>query len=180
MSLSNKQKQNIDSNRKKYSPAKIAENLNLSVDEVKQYLDANPVAKTPFYFYLIMLLIPVLFFVLLEAGLRVFNYGYDLSMWGEVIEGKLILNPDVPRRYFSTVKSVPASIEDIFDKDKSLNSFRIFVLGESSAAGYPYMPMGSFSRYIRKRLELTYPGKRIEVKHWSFRHQFIYNKRFCT
>jgi hypothetical protein len=36
-------------------------------------------------------------------------------------------------------------------------------LGESSAAGYPFMPMGSFSRYIRKRLELVYPNTPIEV-----------------
>lgn len=163
MGISNKQKKYIELNRSKYSNQKLAEDLNLNPAEVKEYLDANPPVKTPFYFYLIMIFIPILFFVLLEAGLRIFNYGYDFSMWGEVIEGKYILNPDAPRRYFSTVKSVPASIEDIFDKDKAPNSFRVFILGESSAAGYPYMPMGSFSRYIRRRLELTYPDKKIEV-----------------
>ena len=36
-------------------------------------------------------------------------------------------------------------------------------MGGSSAAGFPYMPMGSFSRYIRKRLELSYPNIPIEV-----------------
>lgn len=163
MGISNKQKKYIELNRTKYSHQKLAEDLNLDPAEVKEYIDSNPTVKTPFYFYLIMILIPILFFVLLEVGLRIFNYGYDFSMWGEVIEGKYILNPDAPRRYFSTVKSVPASIEDIFDKEKAPNSFRVFILGESSAAGYPYMPMGSFSRYIRRRLELTYPDKKIEV-----------------
>lgn len=119
--------------------------------------------RNPIYFYLILIAIPFLFFILLELGLRIFGYGYDLSMWMEIANGKLILNPDVARRYFSNIKNPPTSIEDSFDKIKDKNAFRVFVLGESSAAGYPYMPMGSFSRYIRRRLELNYPHKKIEV-----------------
>ncbi len=46
---------------------------------------------------------------------------------------------------------------------KKPNAFRVFVLGESSAAGYPYLPIGSFSRYLKKRLELFYPELNIEV-----------------
>lgn len=107
--------------------------------------------------------IPVLFFVLLEVGLRVFNYGDDLFMWEQATPGKRIINPYVGKRYFSNVKNPPTTIEDTFDSSKADNSFRVFVLGESSAAGYPYMPLGSFSRYIRKRLELVYPNNKIEV-----------------
>lgn len=127
----------------------------------------NQTSKSPLYFYLIMISIPFLFFIVLELCLRIFDYGYDLSMWEEVAEGKLMLNPDVARRYFSNVKNTPSSIEDVFDKVKDKNAFRVFVLGESSAAGYPYMPMGSFSRYIRRRLELNYPHKKIEVVNLS-------------
>ncbi|MEJ5352068.1 MAG: SGNH/GDSL hydrolase family protein [Melioribacteraceae bacterium] len=127
----------------------------------------KPRSKNPFYFYLIMISIPFLFFIALELCLRLFNYGYDLSMWQEVADGKLMLNPDVARRYFSNVKNTPSSIEDVFDEIKDKNAFRIFVLGGSSAAGYPYMPMGSFSRYIRRRLELNYPHKKIEVVNLS-------------
>src|SRR4030065_1921848 len=36
-------------------------------------------------------------------------------------------------------------------------------MGGSSAAGFPYSPNGAFSRYIRKRLELLYPERKIEV-----------------
>lgn len=119
--------------------------------------------KTPFYFYILMILIPVFFFVILEVCLRIFNYGDDLSMWSEAAPGKTVLNPWVAKRYFTNVKTVPSSIEDIFDSVKADNAFRVFILGESTAAGYPYMPMGSFSRYIRKRLELSYPDKKIEM-----------------
>jgi len=153
----------IEKNRKKFSADKISKELKISVNEIQKYLDSNPQQKTPFYFYIILTLIPILFFVLLEIGLRIFNYGYDLSMWTHVTESKLVLNPEVARRYFTTIKNLPSSIEDIFDAEKQANSFRVFVLGESSAAGYPFMPTGSFSRYIRKRLELAYPKNKIEV-----------------
>lgn len=123
----------------------------------------NDNIKIPFYFYLILIFIPILFFVLLEVGLRIFGYGEDLSMWVQATPGKKIINANVAKRYFSNIKNFPTTIEDIFDSSKSENSFRVFVLGESSAAGYPYMPLGSFSRYIRKRLELNYPQKNIEV-----------------
>ena len=36
-------------------------------------------------------------------------------------------------------------------------------MGGSIAEGYPYTPLGSFSRYIRRRLELVYPETHIEV-----------------
>lgn len=123
----------------------------------------TPTTKPPFYFYLILALIPILFFVLLEIGLRIFNYGDDLSMWVQATPGKKIANAYVARRYFSNIKNLPTTIEDVFDSTKAENSYRVFVLGESSAAGYPYMPLGSFSRYIRKRLELAYPDRKIEV-----------------
>ena len=168
--LSKKQKRFIEKNKKRYSAGKIAGELKVPPAEVEKYLapDESPGTidnnrKAPFYFYLILAAIPILFFILLETGLRIFNYGTDLSMWTGVGSEKIMLNPDVARRYFSTVKSVPTSINDVFDKVKKQNSFRVFVLGESSAAGYPFMPLGSFSRYIRKRLEVTYPNNTIEV-----------------
>lgn len=153
----------INKNKHKLSPEKLSSNLKLPIEEIQKYLELNPAQKAPFYFYLIMILIPILFLIVLEVGLRLFNYGTDLSMWIKATEGKLMLNPEVARRYFSTIKSPPSSIEDIFDEEKKDNSYRVFVLGESSAAGYPYMPLGSFSRYIRKRLELSYPQNKIEV-----------------
>jgi lysophospholipase L1-like esterase len=119
--------------------------------------------KTPKWFYLIMILIPVVFIVLLELSLRLFNYGKEIPQWLDANRGKYIMNPEVAYRYFNQVKNIPTTIEDVFDQQKKTNAFRVFVLGESSAAGFPYMPMGSFSRYIRKRLELNYPNNTIEV-----------------
>jgi len=150
-------------NKVKHSDEDISKELKLTVDLVNNKPSASAVQRSPFYFYIILVLIPILFFVILELGLRLFSYGQDIPMWVTAEEGELMLNPVVAGRYFNTVKNVPSSIGDLFDSIKKPNAFRIFVLGESSAAGYPFMPMGSFSRYIRKRLELAYPERKIEV-----------------
>ncbi len=115
------------------------------------------------WFFVILILIPILFFIILELSLQFFNYGYDTHQWVDAGNGEYVINPDIAKRYFNNIKSLPKTSEDIFDQQKKINSFRVFVLGGSSAAGYPYMPMGSFSRYIRKRLELVYPQTKIEV-----------------
>jgi lysophospholipase L1-like esterase len=125
---------------------------------------SKPPAKI---FYVISLLIPVLFFILLEAALRAFNYGYDYTQWVNPAKGLYVLNPEIAHKYFHDIQGVPYSIGDIFDEVKQPNSFRVFVLGESSGAGYPYLPIGSFSRYLQQRLSLVYPESKVEVVNLS-------------
>ncbi|NWF88826.1 MAG: tetratricopeptide repeat protein [Ignavibacteriaceae bacterium] len=123
--------------------------------------------STPKWFFVVLVFIPFAFFIALELSLRFFNYGQEIPQWIDARRGKYIINPEVASRYFYQVKNIPTTIEDVFDQKKKANSFRIFVLGESSTAGFPYLPMGSFSRYIRRRLELTYPNTVIEVVNLS-------------
>jgi tetratricopeptide (TPR) repeat protein len=119
--------------------------------------------KARWWFYLILMIIPLLFFIIIEASLRFFDYGFDNRLWIEATKEKLLLNPEIAKRYFFTTTTIPQSNQDIFDANKKPNTFRVFVLGESSAAGYPFSPLGSFSRYLRDRLKLIYPSKNIEV-----------------
>ncbi|MFZ1291887.1 MAG: SGNH/GDSL hydrolase family protein [Melioribacteraceae bacterium] len=119
--------------------------------------------KTPIWFYLIASIIPILLVAFLEIYLKFKDYGKNLDQWIEITEDKLILNPDIGARYFSNVKNYPHSNHDSFNKQKSKNTFRVFVFGGSSAAGFPYQPNGSFSRYLRDRLILANPTKNIEV-----------------
>ena len=110
-----------------------------------------------------MTLFPFVFLIILEIFLRVINYGYNLDQWVDVGEGKYELNSNIGKRYFTIGDFTPTTSEDCFDIDKKANSFRVFVLGGSSAEGFPFSPMGSFARYIRRRLELVYPKTNIEV-----------------
>ncbi len=132
-------------------------------------------------YYLAILLVPILFFVALEVGLRIFNYGHDYTMWVSPVKGAmklngiditaeagpirkvLMLNPDIAYKYFYNIQDIPNSNGDVFKKVKRPNAFRVFVLGESAAAGFPFLPNGSFSRYLEERLSLEYPESKIEV-----------------
>jgi tetratricopeptide (TPR) repeat protein len=78
-----------------------------------------------------------------------------------------ILNPELSKRYFYSTKNAPFSVESFIYKEKKGNSFRVFVLGASSGAGYPYLSSASFSKYIRKKLEILYPSIKVEVSNFS-------------
>ncbi len=99
----------------------------------------------------------------LEIILRVFDYGRNDDQWIKITETKQMLNPDIAGRYFFNTKDLPQSNNDAFDIIKRENAFRMFVMGGSSAQGFPFSPNGTFSRYIRDRLELLYPEIHIEV-----------------
>lgn len=119
--------------------------------------------KVPRWYYLVLVSLPVIIILLLELSLRFFNYGRTYDQWVRYGNGKLTLNPEIAYRYFYNTNRVPSANHNYFDEIKKKNSYRVFVMGGSSAAGFPYSPNGAFSRYIRKRLELLYPEKEIEV-----------------
>ncbi len=140
----------------------------------------NDDKRAPFYFYVIMLIIPIVFILILETGLRVFNYGRENEQWIEAAPGYYMLHPMVAKRYFSKGTAVPSSNQDVFTIQKNKNAFRVFVFGGSSAAGYPYLPIGSFSRYLQRILETAYPSTKIEVVNLSMTAVNSYTIRDLT
>ncbi|MBT8386192.1 MAG: hypothetical protein KJO12_02170, partial [Ignavibacteria bacterium] len=163
MAVSNKQKKLIQKKKGKLTATQIAKELNLETKVVEEYLTSLSSKKNPKWFYLVLVLIPILFLVLLELNLRAFNYGRTYDQWIAAREGKLTLNPEIAYRYFYTTEEVPSAGNNIFDEIKKENSYRVFIMGGSSAAGFPFTPNGSFARYIQKRLKILYPQKTIEV-----------------
>lgn len=116
-------------------------------------------------FTAVMLLLPVLFFGLIEGGLRLAGYGGTYPLFVPV-EGRpdyLYQNREVARRYFPTLANVPNSLTDFFEAQKGEATYRVFVQGGSSAAGFPFYYGGSFSRMLEQRLQQTFPDRRIEV-----------------
>jgi lysophospholipase L1-like esterase len=166
LSLSEKQIQFIQKNYKILSVKEMAKQLNVPEEEIDSFLNSIK-TPAPKWFYILLIVIPILFFVLLEAGLRIFNYGKDDRVWVDISQDMQILNPELGYRYFSTTKNLPFSVESFIYKEKKKNSFRVFVLGASSAAGYPYLSSASFSKFIRKKLEILYPQNAIEVANFS-------------
>ena len=104
-----------------------------------------------------MTVIPALFFLLLEGGLRLFGYGHPTGMFLK-IDGQdaYATNELFALRFFPphlarapVVERVPASKAD--------NAYRIFVLGGSAAQGTPE-PAFSFGRQLEVMLTQRYPG----------------------
>ncbi len=116
-------------------------------------------------FRVLMVLLPVLFFGLVEGTLRLAGYGDDYPLFVPVpgAEDYLMQNRDVARRYFSRQERVPTGLNDVFKAHPDSSTVRLFVQGGSSAAGYPYYFGGSFSRMLEQRLQQSYPHRTIEV-----------------
>lgn len=116
-------------------------------------------------FTIAMLLLPVVLLGLTEVALRVAGVGRELPLF-VTFDGDpryRVLNPDVARRYFYTLNNVPNGQSDYFLADKEPGTLRIVVMGESSAAGFPFYYGASFSRLLEQRLQQTFPERKVEV-----------------
>ena len=162
MKISKEIKEQIAADKDRLSLNELSKKYHLKRSEIKNIIEASG-RKTPKWFYVVSVLLPVLFLVILEMFLRIINYGTNFDQWINVGEGKYTINSNIGKKYFPSGFFNPTASEDEFDIHKKPNTFRVFVLGGSSAEGFPYGPMGSFSRYIRRRLELVYPNTPIEV-----------------
>lgn len=166
MALTNKQKNYIKKNLKKHNAKVISDRLKIDIEDIENFKNSIQNKKTPKWFYAVPIFIPILFFILLEGGLRLFNYGEDYTTFIQITDdfpNLLFLNPDIPYKYFSNISTAPSVFPDGFEKVKSDSTFRVFVMGGSSAAGWPFAHSAAFSRHLKRRLELLYPHNKIEV-----------------
>ena len=162
MKISRDIKEQILAEKDRLSINQISKKYNLPRIEIKNIIKASS-KKNPKWFFAVLILLPIIFLIGIEILLKIIDYGYNLDQWVDAGQEKYIINPNIGRRYFTSGDFNPNTVEDVFDQHKKTNAFRVFVLGGSSAEGYPYNPLGSFSRYIRRRLELVYPNSTIEI-----------------
>lgn len=122
-----------------------------------------------FFFRIVVALFPLLLLLLLEASLRAFDYGDNLALFVPTSSSfadrpHLIINRRVAGRYFPAEGYfVPRPINEGFLREKPGNGYRIFALGESTTAGWPYPNNVMFTRGLKRRLAETFPDKHIEV-----------------
>jgi tetratricopeptide (TPR) repeat protein len=108
------------------------------------------------------------FFVLLfiEILLRIFGYGDNFKLFinhpDKQFKEYKICNPLIGEKYFSKLEPTTPP-NDMFLKEKPANGFRIFVIGSSTVAGFPYGENLKFSRILEERLQDIYPEKHIEL-----------------
>ena len=114
----------------------------------------------------VTLLTPLLLFGVAEVIARVAWPEGALPMFVEAPIGNgqyLVANRGVARRWFTRERIPPAPMLEPFAARKPARGFRVFVLGESSTAGFPYPRNGTFSRVLRDMLRDVLPEDSVEV-----------------
>lgn len=109
-------------------------------------------------------IIPAIFILLLESGLRIVRYGYHPEA---IIKSKVNSkevrcdNSKFGWRFFP--KNISREFSPFtLDENKADNTYRIFILGASAAQGEPSPPF-SFGRILNVMLREAYPGVDFEV-----------------
>jgi len=116
-------------------------------------------------FKAIALAMPLLLLAVLEGLLRLSGYGQDYRLF--VTDKKhpdyWVMSRNASARYFTEGANATVGNEERFRKKKDANTFRVFVLGESTTIGFPYLHNGSFHRWLQYRLLHTFPEKNFEI-----------------
>lgn len=117
-------------------------------------------------FLILALLIPVALFGALELGARIFwpEGRSPLFVQPPIAGGRyLVANARIAARWFPREAEPPGPSTELMRREKPVNGFRVFVLGESAAQGFPYPRTGAFSRALAAMLRDAFPADSVEV-----------------
>ena len=115
-------------------------------------------------FVAITVLIPFALLGVLEVTLRVVWNGGAVFVRAPAEMGDYLTpNPKLAHRYFTTEANPPAPLVQPFAAHKPANGFRVFVMGASTAEGFPWPPSGTYSRLLQDVLRDAMPGDSVEV-----------------
>ena len=117
-------------------------------------------------FIAITILFPFLLLGILEVSLRLAHYGRDTRLFEPAVDlpgNYLQAGHEVAARFFPDEQFPPSPPNDVFLAEKPTHSFRVFALGESSTAGFPYPPNAMFSREVADALRDVLPSDTVEV-----------------
>jgi len=114
----------------------------------------------------VTLALPLLLLVGIELALRLANPNGGLALFvrAPAVKGDyLVANGSVGERWFSGIDNPPTPAHELFAREKPNRAFRVFVMGESAAAGFPYPRNVEFSRLLADVLRDVLPGDSVEV-----------------
>src|SRR5437016_8390351 len=135
-----------------------------TTDPAKSEVGLTPARRR--LFLAITLLSPLIALAAIEGILRLAWPGGAIPLFGRAPMGAgqyLIANPRVATRWFITEASPPNPLPEPFAATKPPNGFRVFALGESTTAGFPYPRNVSFPRLLHDALRDVLPDDSVEV-----------------
>jgi len=111
-----------------------------------------------------MLVIPILVFVLLEVTLRVAGYGHPTAAFVKCqVNGRSVYRSNNKFGWSFFPPEIARELSPfVVYGDKSADSYRIFILGESAAWGVPD-PSYNFGRILHVMLRQQYPSVNFEI-----------------
>ena len=121
-------------------------------------------ARNALFTIITAVVIPLLFFVLLEGVLRLVGVGTDFNYFNEIeIEGEIYYqeNIDFADQFYPASLNV-GPLQNTFAKTTSDNRLRVYVLGGSAAMGFPHKNHG-VDRLLAAQLNALFPDKEVEV-----------------
>jgi tetratricopeptide (TPR) repeat protein len=122
---------------------------------------AIPAGRARVFRFCLVVLVPLLFCLLLEAGLRLGGYGYPTHFFlGPDASGACETNARFGWRFFP--RALAKGPDPHILPAKPAGAVRIFVLGSSAAMGIPDASF-SFGRILAVMLRQQYPGVQFEV-----------------
>lgn len=113
---------------------------------------------------LIAILLPLIILVAIELYMRIGNYGYNTQLFISDQDTRFwVMNRDISKKYFTISQNATIGNQETFYKEKPPGTLRFFVLGASSAIGFPYMHNGAFPRMLKYKLQFLLPENNIEI-----------------
>lgn len=134
------------------------------VAQTQETSEAKPSGLRYFAFAVVAALLPILAIVLAELGLRAFDVAdrqTEVFAVADEAGDYLALNPEYVARYFDGF--IPGVPFTPFQAEKGPDTYRVFVLGGSTTAGFPYRFYHGFPGRLQAELEAARFGQRIEV-----------------
>ncbi|HET6567613.1 MAG TPA: SGNH/GDSL hydrolase family protein [Rhodothermales bacterium] len=111
--------------------------------------------------------LPFLLLAVLELVLRGVDYGGDMRAVAQVErngQAFYTMNQRVGKRFFGVDQFYyQKGAEDYFEVEKQPNTIRVFLLGASTTAGFPYEYQATPAWLLHDRLAAAFPDKRVEV-----------------
>ncbi len=107
----------------------------------------------------------ILFFVI-EGGFRLLGIGYSTEPFERVAGTPYYRdNPDFLNKYYPNRRTPrsEAKFKNLFLVEKPTNGLRIFIVGGSTAQGWPFEPNQSFGKMIEAAFKHILPEREVEV-----------------
>jgi len=111
-----------------------------------------------------VVVIPLLFFVLIEFALRLVGVGTHYQYFNQIdIDGEAFYqeNPDFADQFYPPSLNV-GPLQNTFAAERSDDRLRVFVLGGSAAMGFPHKNHG-VDRLLATQLRSLFPNRDVEV-----------------